>query len=76
MEFLLNPWVITIIVLAVVIGNIAALKYTAKMKFGPMNADTGRKEKSQLDRLNELDRAAHPEAHKDQGNNQEKKKDA
>jgi hypothetical protein len=33
MEFLTNPWVIIIIVLAVVIGNIAALKYTAKMKF-------------------------------------------
>lgn len=72
MEFLLNPWVITIIVLAVIIGNIAALKYTAKMKFGPMNADNGRKEKSDLDRLNELDRAAHPDKHQ----REEKKKDA
>ncbi|MBU2897356.1 DUF2897 family protein [Vibrio hepatarius] len=34
MEFLTNPWVIIAIVLSVVIGNIAALKYTAKMKFG------------------------------------------
>ncbi|WP_375751038.1 DUF2897 family protein [Vibrio sp. HN007] len=65
MEFLTNPWVITIIVLAVIIGNIAALKYTAKMKFGPTNPETGRKEKTALDRLNELDRAAHPDKHKD-----------
>lgn len=36
MEFLTNPWVIIVIVLSVIIGNIAALKYTAKMKFGPM----------------------------------------
>ncbi|KJY83761.1 hypothetical protein TW81_06925 [Vibrio galatheae] len=36
MEFLTNPWVIIFIVLSVIIGNIAALKYTAKMKFGQM----------------------------------------
>ncbi|GLT17340.1 hypothetical protein GCM10007938_11170 [Vibrio zhanjiangensis] len=36
MDLLTNPWVIIIIVLSVVIGNIAALKYTAKMKFGQM----------------------------------------
>ncbi|MDW1631356.1 DUF2897 family protein, partial [Vibrio sp. Y176] len=29
-EFLTNPWVIIIVVLSVIIGNIAALKYTAK----------------------------------------------
>lgn len=33
MEWLTNPWVIIAIVLSVIIGNIAALKYTAKMKF-------------------------------------------
>ena len=33
MELLTNPWVIIVIVLSVVIGNIMALKYTAKMKF-------------------------------------------
>lgn len=33
MEWLTNPWVIIVIVLSVIIGNIAALKYTAKMKF-------------------------------------------
>ncbi len=32
-DFLTNPWVIIVIVLSVLIGNIAALKYTAKMKF-------------------------------------------
>ncbi|MDG2898052.1 DUF2897 family protein, partial [Vibrio parahaemolyticus] len=36
-EILTNPWVIIIVVLSVVIGNIAALKYTAKMKFGQMD---------------------------------------
>ena len=40
MEFLTNPWVIIIIVLSVVIGNIAALKYTAKMKFGQPDKTT------------------------------------
>ncbi|HAS62586.1 MAG TPA: DUF2897 domain-containing protein [Vibrio sp.] len=32
MDLLTNPWVIIAIVLAVIIGNIAALKYTANMK--------------------------------------------
>ncbi|MFY2508005.1 DUF2897 family protein [Vibrio pectenicida] len=40
MEFLTNPWVIIVIVLSVVIGNIAALKYTAKMKFGQPDKTT------------------------------------
>ncbi|PSW19605.1 DUF2897 domain-containing protein [Photobacterium sanctipauli] len=34
MEWLLNPWVISIIIVSVVVSNIAALKYTANMKFG------------------------------------------
>ncbi len=51
MEFLTNPWVITIIVLAVIVGNIMALKYTAKMKF-----DKPTKTSQDLDRLNELDK--------------------
>ncbi|MGL4380783.1 MAG: DUF2897 family protein [Vibrio sp.] len=54
MEILFNPWVISLIVVAVMIGNIAALKYTANMKWGQMN------KKSQLDRLNELDQQRHP----------------
>ncbi len=36
MELLTNPWVIIFVVLSVIIGNIAALKYTANMKFGQM----------------------------------------
>ncbi|GLR03513.1 DUF2897 family protein [Vibrio hyugaensis] len=63
-ELLTNPWVIIIIVLSIVVGNIAALKYTAKMKFGQM--DKGRK--NDLDRLNELDK----ERYDDEG---QKKKD-
>lgn len=51
MEFLTNPWVITIVVLAVIIGNIMTLKYTAKMKF-----DKPTRTSQDLDRLNELDK--------------------
>ena len=56
-ELLTNPWVIIIIVLSIVVGNIAALKYTAKMKFGQM--DKGRK--NDLDKLNELDKERYDE---------------
>ncbi len=50
-ELLTNPWVIIIVVLSVVVGNIAALKYTANMKFNQMD----KSRKNQLDRLNEID---------------------
>lgn len=50
-EFLTNPWVISIIVVSVIVGNIAAIKYTANMKFPQIN-----REKSDLDKLNELDK--------------------
>ena len=33
MEWLFNPWVISFIIVAVIASNIAALKYTAYMKF-------------------------------------------
>ncbi|CAH1538322.1 DUF2897 family protein [Vibrio owensii] len=56
-ELLTNPWVIIIIVVSIVVGNIAALKYTAKMKFGQM--DKGRK--NDLDKLNELDKERYGE---------------
>ncbi|QIL84858.1 DUF2897 family protein [Vibrio sp. HDW18] len=56
MEILFNPWVISLIVIAVMIGNIAALKYTANMKWGQMD------KKSQLDRLNEIDQQRYPPA--------------
>ncbi len=54
-ELLTNPWVIIIVVLSVVIGNIAALKYTANMKHGQMD----KSRKSDLDKLNELDKKRH-----------------
>jgi len=61
-EILTNPWVIIIVVLSVVIGNIAALKYTAKMKFGQMD----KSRKNDLDKLNTLDkqRSADKESNK------------
>lgn len=54
MEFLTNPWVISIIIVSVVVGNIAALKYTANMKFGPF--DKSKNHQSDLDKLNEIDK--------------------
>ncbi|TOG06463.1 DUF2897 family protein [Vibrio parahaemolyticus] len=65
-EFLTNPWVIIIVVLSVIIANIAALKYTAKMKFNQM--DKGRK--NDLDRLNELDKERYGD---DESNKHEQK---
>ncbi len=48
-DFLFNPWVITLIIVCVFVGNIAALKHTATMKLGMKG------KKSDLDKLNELD---------------------
>lgn len=56
-EILTNPWVIIIIVLSIVVGNIAALKYTAKMKFGQMD----KSRKNDLDKLNKLDKERYGE---------------
>ncbi|CAH0524999.1 DUF2897 family protein [Vibrio hippocampi] len=53
-EWLFSPWVIICVVVAVVVGNIAALKYTANMKFG-QGPKPGSREHN-LDRLNELDK--------------------
>lgn len=57
MELLTNPWVIIFIVLSVIIGNIAALKYTAKMKFGQMDKkpDSPKESESKTDSHNEKD---------------------
>ncbi|WP_162046880.1 DUF2897 family protein [Vibrio taketomensis] len=44
MDLLTNPWVIIAIVLAVIIGNISALKYTANMKFDQMKKKPSRDE--------------------------------
>ncbi|MGR5131441.1 DUF2897 family protein [Vibrio alfacsensis] len=56
-EILTNPWVIIIIVLSIVVGNLAALKYTAKMKLGQMD----KSRKNDLDKLNELDKERYDE---------------
>lgn len=40
MDLLTNPWVIIAIVLAVIIGNISVLKYTANMKVTQMKKKT------------------------------------
>lgn len=56
MELLTNPWVIIFIVLSVIIGNIAALKYTAKMKFG----QTDKKARSQDEESTEQEEKKRP----------------
>ncbi len=51
-DILINPYVIIFIVVAFVVGNIMALKYTAHMKFGekkdthetPKTTDTTKKD--------------------------------
>ncbi|MCY9828397.1 DUF2897 family protein [Vibrio chagasii] len=53
LEWLTNPWVIIIIVVSVVVGNIAALKQTANMDLG--KTSRGKRE-SDLDKLNRLDK--------------------
>lgn len=49
MEWLMNPWVIIVIVLSVVIGNLAALKATAHMTFGLYKKKPSSEEKSPAD---------------------------
>ncbi|HDY7840171.1 TPA: DUF2897 family protein [Vibrio vulnificus] len=61
-EILTNPWVISFVVLSVIVGNIAALKYTAKIKIGQVDK---LKDKSDLDKLNELDQKKQQSAHND-----------
>ncbi|SDH51088.1 Protein of unknown function [Vibrio xiamenensis] len=65
LDLLFNPWVITIIVVCVIVGNIAALKQTADLQ---MNL---RKKKTDLDKLNELDKRKQANA-----NNQEPREDS
>jgi F0F1-type ATP synthase membrane subunit b/b' len=59
MSFLTNPWVIIAIVLAVVIGNIMALKYTANMGITRKAKTT-----DDLDELNRIDKKLDRENHK------------
>lgn len=60
LEWLTNPWVIIIIVVSVVVGNIAALKQTANMDL------TGRnKTEKDLDKLSQLDKQNKEKAQED-----------
>ncbi|MEZ9563801.1 DUF2897 family protein [Vibrio artabrorum] len=64
LEWLFNPWVIIIIVVSVVVGNIAALKQTANMDL------TGRsKAKKDLDKLNRLAKLNQEKAQEDDSKN-------
>ncbi|WP_299694691.1 DUF2897 family protein [uncultured Vibrio sp.] len=59
-EWLTNPWVIIIIVVSIVVGNIAALKQTANMDW----KRRGKRER-ELDKLNSLDKINHEKAQQD-----------
>ena len=59
LEWLTNPWVIIIIVVSVVVGNIAALKQPANMDLGKTSLS---KRESDLDKLNRLDKQNQEEA--------------
>ncbi|WP_217520782.1 DUF2897 family protein [Vibrio metschnikovii] len=50
MDFLFNPWVISIAAMSLIIGNLAALKYLSKIKFQPMS------KKKDFEKLSELDK--------------------
>ncbi|WP_159064784.1 DUF2897 family protein [Thaumasiovibrio subtropicus] len=39
MALLFNPWVLSIVVISVLVGNIMALKYTANMTVLPKNRE-------------------------------------
>ncbi len=56
MALLLNPWVISMIVISIMVGNIMALKYTANMTFLPKN--------HQLDALIKADKNKQHATHK------------
>lgn len=49
MDILTNPYVIIAIVLAVIISNIMAIKYTANSKFGIKNKDDKEETKNSSD---------------------------
>ncbi|WP_063655546.1 DUF2897 family protein [Aliivibrio fischeri] len=67
MEWLMNPWVIIVIVLSVVIGNLAALKATANMKFGQSRKMKKLQEQDDIDaeKQNTVDKKENSEQKKD-----------
>lgn len=50
LDLLLNPWIISIIIIAFVIGNLASMKYLGQSNLGRKNP----KKKSDLDKLLEI----------------------
>lgn len=63
MDLLTNPWIIIAIVLSVIVGNIMALKYTAKMKFDhklkkPSPTDSDEKQSGDIQSEHENDKEA------------------
>ncbi|GEK15456.1 DUF2897 family protein [Aliivibrio fischeri] len=67
MEWLMNPWVIIIIVVSVVIGNLAALKATANMKLGQSKKMKNLQEQDDIDaeKQNTVDKKENSEQKKD-----------
>ncbi len=63
----MNPWVIIIIVVSVVIGNLAALKATANMKFGQSKKIKNLQEQDDIDaeKQNTVDKTESSEQKKD-----------
>ncbi|WP_194437281.1 DUF2897 family protein [Vibrio fluminensis] len=61
MDLLTNPWVIIAIVLAVIIGNISVLKYTANMKTTQMKkkSDTPKPKEAKADENSDNDQSFH-----------------
>ena len=66
MDLLFNPWVISIVVICVIVGNIAALKYTSQIKYEEFM------KKKDLDRLNQLDKERHDEHQTESVNSEQK----
>nr|WP_192867670.1 DUF2897 family protein [Thaumasiovibrio occultus] len=60
MAFLLNPWVICVLVVGIMVGNLMNLKYTANMTFVPKNKQLdemiAKDRMSQIDQLIEMDK--------------------
>ncbi len=59
MDWLFNPWVITIVLLAVVVGNLMALKNTANVK-GPKQSKTT----EEIDKLTKIEQENRQKMHR------------
>jgi hypothetical protein len=61
MDIPLTPVIIFIILVAIIVGNVAALKHASHLRTGWMKKQ--QEQKSDLERLRELDKKHHPEEH-------------